>query len=146
MMDRRSTALRLNLSIKHALEDSVSRSASQLVLRKAQQGKPEAARRADALRKALLDSVIHELCTPLTSIKASVTALLTIARLKSIERDELLTIIDEEADRLNLLVGEAVERGRLDVGERLNLGCPGKQSTNHLIARSFTFRDTQEPF
>jgi len=86
-----------------------------------QPGKREAARQAGSLRKAVLDSVIHELRTPLTSIKTSVTALLTIPRLESDERIELLTIIDEETDRLNVLVGEAVEKTRLDTGERLNL-------------------------
>jgi two-component system sensor histidine kinase KdpD len=86
-----------------------------------QAGKVEVPQQAGSLRKALLDSVIHELRTPLTSIKTSVTALLTIPRLKSDARIELLTIIDEEADRLNLLVGEAVEKARLDTRERLNL-------------------------
>jgi two-component system sensor histidine kinase KdpD len=86
-----------------------------------QPGKGDVARQNGSLRKAVLDSVIHELRTPLTSIKSSVTALLTIPRLESDERIELLTIIDEEADRLNLLVGEAVEKTRLDTGERLNL-------------------------
>jgi two-component system sensor histidine kinase KdpD len=86
-----------------------------------QPGKGEVTRQSGSLRKAVLDSVIHELRTPLTSIKTSVTALLTIPRLKSDERIELLTIIDEEADRLNLLVGEAVEKTRFDTGERLNL-------------------------
>ena len=76
---------------------------------------------AGSLRKAVLDSVIHELRTPLTSIKSSVTALLTIPRLKSDKRMELLTVIDEETDRLNLLVGEAVETTRLGTGERLML-------------------------
>ena len=86
-----------------------------------QLGKSEAARQAGSLRKAVLDCVIHELRTPLSSIKSSVTALLTIPQLESDERIELLTIIDEETDRLNLLVGEAVEKTRLDTGERLNL-------------------------
>jgi K+-sensing histidine kinase KdpD len=76
---------------------------------------------AGSLRKAVLDCVIHELRTPLTSIKTSVTALLTIPRLAFDERIELLTIIDEETDRLNLLVGEAVGKTRLDTGERLTL-------------------------
>jgi two-component system sensor histidine kinase KdpD len=84
-------------------------------------GKSESARQGEQLRKAILDSVIHELRTPLTSIKASVTALLTIAQLGSTERNEFLTIIDEEADRLSLLVGEAVERAGLHSGERINL-------------------------
>jgi two-component system sensor histidine kinase KdpD len=86
-----------------------------------QLGNGEVPRQAGSLRKAVLDSVIHELRTPLTSIKASVSLLLTIPRMKSDDRIELLTIIDEEADRLNLLVGEAVENARLDPGERLNL-------------------------
>jgi two-component system sensor histidine kinase KdpD len=86
-----------------------------------QPGKGEVGGQAGSLRKAVLDSVIHELRTPLTSIKTSVTALLTIPRLESDKRIELLTIIDEETDRLNLLVGEAVEEARLDSGERLNL-------------------------
>jgi two-component system sensor histidine kinase KdpD len=41
--------------------------------------------------------------------------------MKPHERIELLTIIDEETDRLNSLVGEAVERARPDAGERLTL-------------------------
>jgi two-component system sensor histidine kinase KdpD len=76
---------------------------------------------AGSLRKAILDSVIHELRSPLTSIKSAVAALLTIPRLESDERIELLTIIDEETDRLNLLVGEAVATTRLGTGERLAL-------------------------
>jgi two-component system sensor histidine kinase KdpD len=81
----------------------------------------EATRQGERLRKAILDSVIHELRTPLTVIKASVTALLTTAQMDAEVRDELLTIIDEGADRLNSLVGEAVERTRLGIGGRLNL-------------------------
>jgi two-component system sensor histidine kinase KdpD len=80
--------------------------------------KAEAARQAEQLRKALLDSVVHELRTPLTSIKASVTTLLTTARLGTTDLNELLTIIDEDADPLNLLVGEVLERGRRDIGEK----------------------------
>jgi two-component system, OmpR family, sensor histidine kinase KdpD len=59
--------------------------------------------------------------TPLTSIKPSVTMLLTLPRMKSYERIELLTIIDEATDQLNLLAGEAVEKARLNTGGRLNL-------------------------
>lgn len=84
-------------------------------------GNGELPRQAGSLRKAVLDSVIHELRTPLTSIKSSVAALLTIPQLKAAERVELLTIIDEETDRLCLLVGEAFESARLDTAERPNL-------------------------
>jgi two-component system sensor histidine kinase KdpD len=80
-------------------------------------GKAEAAREGEQLRSALLDSITHDLRTPLTSIKASVTSLLSQSQAPESNRRELLTIIDEEADRLNQLVGDAAEMARLDAGE-----------------------------
>jgi two-component system sensor histidine kinase KdpD len=77
----------------------------------------EASRESERLRSALLDSVTHEFRTPLTSIKASVSSLLTGMQLGPEERQELLTVIDEESDRLNRLVGEAVEMAQLDANE-----------------------------
>src|ERR1700726_662722 len=76
-------------------------------------GQTEAARQGDRLRTALLDSVTHALRTPLTSIKASVTNLLSNPALSGEQRSELLTIINEESDRLNRLVGEAAEMAQL---------------------------------
>jgi two-component system, OmpR family, sensor histidine kinase KdpD len=70
----------------------------------------------ERLRTALLDSVTHEFRTPLTSIKASVTTLMSGATLDEQGRHELLTVIDEETDRLNRLVGEAAEMAQLDSG------------------------------
>lgn len=74
----------------------------------------EAAKETERLRTALLDSVTHELRTPLTSIKASVTALLSQEALDERSRHELLTVIDEESDRLNHLIEQAVEMAQLD--------------------------------
>ena len=74
----------------------------------------EAARESEKLRSALLDSVTHEFRTPLTSIKASVTTLLSSAQIDPEGQRELLTVIDEETDRLNRLVGEAAEMAQLD--------------------------------
>lgn len=82
-----------------------------------QLGVTEAARESERLRTALLDSVTHALRTPLTSIKASVTNLLSNQRLTDGQRQELLTIVNEESDRLSRLVGEAGEMARLDAGE-----------------------------
>ncbi|HEY4878626.1 MAG TPA: DUF4118 domain-containing protein [Candidatus Acidoferrales bacterium] len=82
-----------------------------------QLGLTEAARESERLRTALLDSVTHALRTPLTSIKASVTNLLSNQSLTDRQRQEMLTIINEESDRLNRLVGEAGEMARLDAGE-----------------------------
>jgi two-component system sensor histidine kinase KdpD len=70
----------------------------------------------ERLRSALLDSVTHEFRTPLTSIKASVTTLLSRAVLDESARRDLLSVIDEETDRLNRLVGEASEMAQLDSG------------------------------
>jgi len=67
----------------------------------------EALRRNEQLKAALLDALTHNLRTPLTSIKASVTALMTAeasAALSAEGRDELLHVIDEETDRLNRFI------------------------------------------
>lgn len=82
-----------------------------------QLGKTEATREGERLKSALLDSITHDFRTPLTSIKASVSSLLTDARLDEEHRKELLTVIDEETNRLNSLVGEAAEMARLEAGE-----------------------------
>ena len=74
----------------------------------------EAARESDRLRSVLLDSVNHEFRTPLTAIKASAETLLSDAELERLQRKDLLTVINEESDRLNRLVGEAAEVAQLD--------------------------------
>lgn len=73
----------------------------------------EAAKESERLRTLMIDSVTHELRTPLTSIKAAATALLQ-GPVPEPESQELLSIIDEECDRLNQLVSEAVETAQLD--------------------------------
>jgi two-component system sensor histidine kinase KdpD len=77
----------------------------------------EAARESEQLRSVLLDSVTHEFRSPLTSIKASVTSLLGSPNHSAEERQELLTIINEESDRLNRLIGEAAEMAQLDANK-----------------------------
>ncbi|MGC2271303.1 MAG: ATP-binding protein [Candidatus Sulfotelmatobacter sp.] len=74
----------------------------------------EAAHQSENLRAVLLDSVTHELRTPLTGIKAAVTGLLSDYNLDEAQRKELLTVINEETDRLDRLVGEATEMSQLD--------------------------------
>jgi two-component system, OmpR family, sensor histidine kinase KdpD len=77
----------------------------------------EAARESEQLRSVLLDSVTHEFRSPLTAIKASVTSLLGTSNHSPDERQELLTIINEESDRLNRLIGEAAEMAQLDANK-----------------------------
>ncbi len=70
----------------------------------------EAARRNEQLKAALLDALTHNLRTPLTSIKAAVTALIRtgvwdpVSQLSAEGRRELLQVIDEESDRLNRFI------------------------------------------
>ena len=77
----------------------------------------EAARESEQMRSLILDSITHEFRTPLTAIKASVTSLLGGPPMAEAENRELLTVIDEETDRLNRLVGEATEMAQLDAGK-----------------------------
>ena len=74
----------------------------------------EASRESEKLRTALLDSVTHEFRTPLTAIKLSVTTLLSTPDIEAEGKKELLSVINEETDRLNHLVGEAAEMAQLD--------------------------------
>jgi two-component system sensor histidine kinase KdpD len=77
----------------------------------------EASRESDRLRTALLDSITHELRTPLTAIKASATALISTEEMAPEHQREMLTVIDEESDRLNHLIAQAVEMVQLDSRE-----------------------------
>jgi two-component system sensor histidine kinase KdpD len=81
----------------------------------------EAARESEQLRSVLLDSVTHEFRSPLTAIKASVTSLLGTPNHAPThspeESHELLTVINEESDRLNRLIGEAAEMAQLDANK-----------------------------
>ena len=79
------------------------------------------------LRMGMRVVVTHEFRTPLTAIKASVTSLLGSSSHSPDghspdghspeERQELLTIINEESDRLNRLIGEAAEMAQLDANK-----------------------------
>ncbi len=83
----------------------------------------EAANRADAARQSeefkstLLDAIAHEFKTPLTSIKAASTSLLSETLPLAPPLRELAAIIDEETDRMNQLVTEAVRMSQIDAGK-----------------------------
>jgi K+-sensing histidine kinase KdpD len=79
----------------------------------------EAAAQSERLRTALLDSVAHGFRSPLTGIKAAVTTLLTDGGQTNVSLDlaeqrELLTVINEEADRLDRLVGATSQMAELE--------------------------------
>jgi len=69
------------------------------------------------LRAALFSSVTHDLRTPLASIKASVTSLLSTEVVHDAEQQrELLTTVLEETDRLNRVVGNLMDLARIRAG------------------------------
>lgn len=77
----------------------------------------EALRRADRLRAALLNSVSHDLRTPLTGILGSATTLLEYGdRLSLEDRRNLLAGVREEADRLGRYIGALLDLSRLEAG------------------------------
>jgi two-component system sensor histidine kinase KdpD len=77
-----------------------------------------ALRESEALKSALLDSVAHDLRTPLTSIKAAATALLDAESHPASEaaRRELLEAINEESDYLNRVVQTVLDMARIEAG------------------------------
>jgi two-component system, OmpR family, sensor histidine kinase KdpD len=77
----------------------------------------EAARQSEELKSTLLDTIAHEFKTPLTSIKASASAMLAAPSALPAEQRELAAIVDEEANRLGRLVSEAIQTARLEAGK-----------------------------
>ena len=78
----------------------------------------EIARRSDALKSALLDSVSHDLRTPLATIRAAAGTLMD----PDIEwpperRREIAASIDREAEWLNRLVTNLLDMSRIEAGE-----------------------------
>ena len=88
----------------------------------------EALKHSERLKSALLDAVTHDLRTPLTSIKASVTTLLDsegghrTIELNGEGRAEFLSIINEETDRLNGFIEGMVQLARIEAGSVVNNG------------------------
>jgi two-component system sensor histidine kinase KdpD len=74
-------------------------------------------KQADELRSALLAAVSHDLRTPLASIKAAATALLSkSATFTPEQHNELLRSIDTESDRLGGLVEDLLDMSRIHEG------------------------------
>jgi len=74
----------------------------------------EAARQNEAMKAMLLDALAHEFKTPLTSIKAAASSILDEG---PSAQKELVTIIEEESDRLDALVTETIRMARIEAGD-----------------------------
>lgn len=77
----------------------------------------ESLRRADRFRGALMNSVSHDLRTPLSTVLGASTTLIDYGdTLKPSVRADLLLSIREEAERLNRYVGDLLDMTRLEGG------------------------------
>ena len=83
----------------------------------AQTAELEITRRSDELKSALLDSVSHDLRTPLATIRAAAGSLADAEiELSAEERRIAARAIDDEAERLNQLVGNLLDMSRIQAG------------------------------
>lgn len=113
----------------------------------------EIARQSEEFKSTLLDAIAHEFKTPLTSIKAASTSMLSESDGLSTPLRELTSIIDEETDRLSLLVSDAVRMAQIDAGKidlerqllRVQLICEGALAQfGHRIEGRVLSRNFQE--
>ncbi len=77
----------------------------------------EAQRESDRLKTALLESVTHDLQTPLAAIKAATSSLLEPGMIwREEQRGELIDAMDTSVDRLSHLVRNLLDLSRLEAG------------------------------
>ena len=83
----------------------------------AEAGQAQLLRETENLQTALLNSISHDLRTPLASITGALSSLRDDAAfLDEAARNELINTAWEQADRLNNLVGNLLEMTRLEAG------------------------------
>ena len=80
----------------------------------------------DIQRSALLRSVSHDLRTPLASIRAVATDLRDGVEYDDVTRDELLTTVCDEVDRLDRFVANLLSLSRIEAGA-FTPGTPGRR-------------------
>jgi two-component system, OmpR family, sensor histidine kinase KdpD len=76
----------------------------------------EIARQSDALKSALLQSVSHDLRTPLATIRAAAGTLGPSSRLSADDQQESVDAIDREVEYLNRLVTNLLDLSRIEAG------------------------------
>jgi two-component system sensor histidine kinase KdpD len=80
------------------------------------QSHAEAARQSEQLRTAVLDALAHAFKTPLTAIRTASSGLLEAGHLDPAQED-LVTLIDEESDKLNALSTRLLQTAKLEAAE-----------------------------
>ena len=80
-----------------------------------QAAEAEAARRADVAKTAVLHAISHDLRSPLTGVTAAAGALRG-GRLSDGDREELVSVIETEAERLARLIDDLLDLSRIQAG------------------------------
>jgi two-component system sensor histidine kinase KdpD len=80
------------------------------------ESRAEAARQSEQLRTAVLDALAHDVKTPLTAIRAASSGLLEVGGLAP-RQSGLVTLIDNEAGRLDDITNRLLGMARLDEKE-----------------------------
>ncbi len=80
------------------------------------QSHAEAARQSEKLRTAVLDALAHAFKTPLTAIRTASSGLLEAGDLDPAQED-LVTLIDEQSDKLNVLSTRLLQTAKLEASE-----------------------------
>ena len=80
------------------------------------QSHSEAARQSEQLRTAVLDALAHAFKTPLTAIRTASSGLLEAGGLDPAQED-LVTLIDEESDKLTNLSTRLLQTAKLEASE-----------------------------
>lgn len=82
-----------------------------------EKGQIETVARTERLRTALLSSISHDFRTPLTAILTSISSLREFGdRFEPGVRDDLMSTIEEEAERLNRYVANLLSMTKLESG------------------------------
>ncbi len=76
----------------------------------------EVARQSDALKSALLQTVSHDLRTPLATIRAAAGTLRAAPRGEDVTHDESVAAIEREVEYLNRLVSNLLDLSRIEAG------------------------------
>jgi two-component system sensor histidine kinase KdpD len=79
----------------------------------------EAVRRSEELKSVMIDALAHELKTPLTAIEAAAD-MLQSGHVSAEQHNDLIDIVQQEAQRLQRLMGEAIHLARIE-GKRFKL-------------------------
>jgi two-component system sensor histidine kinase KdpD len=79
------------------------------------ESRAEAARQSEQLRASVLDALAHAFKTPLTAIRTASSGLLETGHFVGVDA-EMVTLIDQEVERLNQLASQLLQTARMDAG------------------------------